>query len=610
MDRRQSGLAEPNGSKRSLWVGVAIIAGLLVYAYGFEQTEVDLSRIRAEDRQERLVNIVRALARPDLIEYDRAETVTELEFSIPCPSDRGSPAVPSEDRYIQATPACAEPRAEVLLEGFGFPANQSVRLALVPSSQVELRLGDVRTDADGMFAIEVRLPNRPADEPQQILARTTEPSGAPRFTQTAIDTLDKIIETVFLALIATTFAIALAVPLSFFAARNLMKDISSPLTNVAIGIIALPLGAGAGILVARLASSLSSNAASNTLLAAGGLLVVPYVGWWLFRRAMPAEDDGRRGMTSRVRRSFMVGLAFLAAIVALYLAADLLQVVGDWLAPQLGPFNFLGAFLSTLGELLEFGTVVIAAVSGAGALAMIGNRLGHALRRHLRISSLRLVNVPLAVLAGMVVTLLVAQAIAWFYQWTDPPRTLWIPAGVGALLGLIVAVRSFQRDSMNVGLGTYYLTRTVFNALRAIEPLIMAIVFVVWVGLGPFAGALALALHTIAALAKLYSEQVESISPGPLEAIRATGATRLQTVVYAVVPQVIPPYISFTMYRWDINVRMSTIIGFVGGGGIGFLLQQNINLLNYRGAAAQILAIAIVVAAMDALSSKIRERYV
>jgi phosphonate transport system permease protein len=159
-------------------------------------------------------------------------------------------------------------------------------------------------------------------------------------------------------------------------------------------------------------------------------------------------------------------------------------------------------------------------------------------------------------------------------------------------------------------LGVYYFTRTVFNVLRSIEPLIMAIVFVVWVGIGPFAGALALALHTIAALAKLYSEQVESISEGPLEAVRATGANRLQNVVYAVVPQIIPPYISFTMYRWDINVRMSTIIGFVGGGGIGFLLQQNINLLDYRAAAAQILAIAIVVAAMDWLSSRIRARYV
>jgi phosphonate transport system permease protein len=150
----------------------------------------------------------------------------------------------------------------------------------------------------------------------------------------------------------------------------------------------------------------------------------------------------------------------------------------------------------------------------------------------------------------------------------------------------------------------------VFNTLRSIEALVLAIVFVIWVGLGPFAGALALALHTVAANAKLYSEQVESINAGPVEAVRATGATRLQTVVYAVVPQIVPPYISFTMYRWDINVRMSTIIGFVGGGGIGFLLQQNIALLNYRAAAAQMLAIAIVVASMDYLSSRLRERFV
>ena len=180
----------------------------------------------------------------------------------------------------------------------------------------------------------------------------------------------------------------------------------------------------------------------------------------------------------------------------------------------------------------------------------------------------------------------------------------------GALIGLLATWRSRRRHSLNLGLGVYYLTRTVFNALRAIEPLIMAIVFVVWVGIGPFAGALALALHTIAALAKLYSEQVESIAEGPMEAIRATGANRLQNVVYGVVPQVIPPYISFTMYRWDINVRMSTIIGFVGGGGIGFLLQQNIGIGDYRAAAAQILAIAIVVASMDWLSSRIRAHYV
>ena len=92
--------------------------------------------------------------------------------------------------------------------------------------------------------------------------------------------------------------------------------------------------------------------------------------------------------------------------------------------------------------------------------------------------------------------------------------------------------------------------------------------------------------------------------------MKASGATRIQTIVYAVIPQIVPPYISFTLYRWDINVRMSTIIGFAGGGGIGFLLQQNIRLLNYQAASVNMLAIAVVVASMDYLSSRIRERIV
>ena len=161
-----------------------------------------------------------------------------------------------------------------------------------------------------------------------------------------------------------------------------------------------------------------------------------------------------------------------------------------------------------------------------------------------------------------------------------------------------------------VGTTVYYLTRTFFNVMRSIEPLILAIVFTVWVGLGPFAGVLALALHSVAALGKLYSEQIESIEPGPIEAIAATGASALQVVRYAVVPQVIPPFIAFTIYRWDTNVRMSTVIGFVGGGGIGFVLQQYINLLQYRQAATAVWAIALVVAALDYLSAVVRERVV
>jgi phosphonate transport system permease protein len=161
-----------------------------------------------------------------------------------------------------------------------------------------------------------------------------------------------------------------------------------------------------------------------------------------------------------------------------------------------------------------------------------------------------------------------------------------------------------------LGNAVYFVTRTLLNVLRSIEVLILAIIFAATVGLGPFAGVLALTVHSVASLGKLYSEAIESIDPGPLEAITATGANRLQVIMYAVVPQFIPQFISFTLYRWDINVRMSTVIGFVGGGGIGFILQQFINLGNFFAAATAIWAIAIVVMVMDWASAKIRERVI
>ena len=159
-----------------------------------------------------------------------------------------------------------------------------------------------------------------------------------------------------------------------------------------------------------------------------------------------------------------------------------------------------------------------------------------------------------------------------------------------------------------VGTSIYYFIRTVFNVLRSIEPLIMAILFAVWVGIGPFAGVLALGLHSTAALGKLFSEQIESIDPGPVEAIAATGAHPLQVVLYGVLPQVVPQFLALGFYRWDINVRMSTIIGFVGGGGIGFLLQQWINLLQYNRAGTALLAIALVVISLDMISARLREK--
>jgi phosphonate transport system permease protein len=187
---------------------------------------------------------------------------------------------------------------------------------------------------------------------------------------------------------------------------------------------------------------------------------------------------------------------------------------------------------------------------------------------------------------------------------------------MATLFGIIFAIPVSFLASRNLMSGSrvtmaiYYLTRTIMNIVRAIEPLIWALVAVVWVGLGPFAGIVALTFHSIAALGKLYSEAIENIDPGPIEAIQATGANKIQTIMYAVIPQMIPPFVSFSIYRWDINVRMSTIIGLVGGGGIGFLLVQYIRLLDYRSAGIAVWFIAITVAILDFVSSEIRQRFV
>jgi len=238
------------------------------------------------------------------------------------------------------------------------------------------------------------------------------------------------------------------------------------------------------------------------------------------------------------------------------------------------------------------------------------SKIGQRISDNMPVAQVKLVNIIAASLAGAAIFALFGAGVEWFYQIANPVKTFYIPVAIGGGLGLILALATTAKKAMPTGLIIYTITRTILNGTRSVEPLVMAIIAVIWVGIGPFAGSLALALHTVAALAKLYSEQVESISAGPIEAVQATGANQLQTIIYAVVPQIVPPYISFTMYRWDINVRMSTIIGFVGGGGIGFLLSQNINLLDYRAASAQMLAIAVVVASMDYISAVIREKFV
>ncbi len=159
-----------------------------------------------------------------------------------------------------------------------------------------------------------------------------------------------------------------------------------------------------------------------------------------------------------------------------------------------------------------------------------------------------------------------------------------------------------------VTLAVYAAFRAIFTVIRSIDLLIVIILFLVAVGIGSPAGVLGLAFHNIGVLGKLYGEAIENIDAGPIEAITATGANRIQVIWYAVLPQIVNPFIALTIYRLDTNVRLAPIMGLVGGGGIGFILIQYLNLLQYDKAAPILLEIVLVVVTMDLVSGQIRKR--
>jgi phosphonate transport system permease protein len=152
--------------------------------------------------------------------------------------------------------------------------------------------------------------------------------------------------------------------------------------------------------------------------------------------------------------------------------------------------------------------------------------------------------------------------------------------------------------------------RRLMDACRAINEIVFALMFVVAVGLGPFAGVMAIFVHNLGVFSKLFSEAVEAIDPRPVEGIRATGARRVQEVVFGVVPQVLPLWSSLTLYRLETNVRSATTLGIVGAGGIGQTLYESIRSFQYAETAAQIIIVVVTVVAIDLLSARIRSNLV
>lgn len=361
-----------------------VLVLVVVYAYSLQVTQIDLPRLFTDFNK--AVPIITDFLSPELLA--RGQQVESLVINFPIPCGSGEPAATIESGpRLAPSQACANPGQTVTVTGAELRPNTQVQLRWLLAGDRRLRSERVSTDANGSFSVEVEVRPVLADKDARLEAELTWEAGGLAPSEALTITTQKMVETVFMALMATTFACFIAVPASFLGARNIM---------------------------------------------------------------------------------------------------------------------------------------------GRGPL----------------------------------------------------------------------------------GTAIYYITRTVFNLMRSIEALVIAVMFAIWLGFGPFAGVMAMMVVTIASLGKLFSEAIESIDAGAVEAVTATGANRLQAIVYAVLPQIIPPFIAFAIYHWDINVRISTIIGFVGGGGIGLQLQTWINQLAYSKAGTAVWAIVLVVVVLDNISSQVRRRLV
>jgi phosphonate ABC transporter permease subunit PhnE len=608
------------GRRWWLW----FIAGLVIfvlYAYSIDVTAINFEEPQDPDRQAVATRVVRALARPDFFVVQEETRTMNINITMPCGDEiSGSSFSLSDGRTATLSPNCASTTQEVLtLVGTGFrPRTDGVVRWHPPGDVATTRaLAAFRTDGEGSFAVEMTMPDiRPSEEPQVIEIEEQWPSGG--FLGTGVVglseaskiTLEKMVETVLLALMATTMGTILAVPISFLAARNLMEHVGLPLASVMTAVLGLVLGYGIGAFVTRFLLDIAATLTNNTFVGLGlavGLLALAVVVVKVGPSKLSTEEQSRLSQSiGWVRFMLLVVILFFAIALLAYMG----MVLGDWVTPQLGIFAFMGRFIRFLSEGI---TILAPAITGF-LLALVGASLGSTYGQE---AILRVEEAPGRIITGITAMLgtavslyLIGSFCNWLWQFDNPVYWTTYPAVIGGVVMLVVGLLIPPRRQFPVGFTLYSIFRFILNMIRSIEPLIYVIVFAVWVGIGAFAGVLALTIHTIASLGKLFSEQVESIAEGPVEAITATGASRLQMILFAVVPQVVPPFIAFTLYRWDINVRFSTVLGFAGGGGIGFVLVQSINLLQYRQAAVMMIGIALVVWILDYASSEIRNRVI
>ncbi|MGI9528877.1 MAG: hypothetical protein ACR2NG_04135, partial [Acidimicrobiia bacterium] len=593
---------KPRGWRRLLILLIVILTAFVVYAFAFAKTDVSLDEIQSETRQEQLFRILRALARPDLITYDKEDLVLTQDVFVPCNGTEPAPSTPaSTGANITITPTCAEPGDTMTVNGTQFEPGKLVTVNFVPRSDFVVVLPQGRSEVaeDGTFTLTFEVPERTSDETQQVQAITKtnvgswmareevwtdsnnngvqdsgslpdsdenmavydlllpefeirDPGGvtivdennnvldfiswggefeaatgsatgllssdtgldpfavgegesdqlagsgvtatdfqwvgpaqdsfgdtnagqtatdvpddlffnelafgeaptielagapgtsvedvsliffdgtdgnqykiipvadetnlSPRLSDNALNTWDRIIETVMLALLATTVGTALAVPLSFMAAKNLMKDVTVPVINLSLSLLAIPVGLIAGIQAARWARGLRDITDANFVTLALTLAVLAGAAWLLLRFAFPAVEEDRPPLGVRTLRLGALLVVGFLAMIGTYVLSDMLILFGGFVV-DVAPFGrFMGSFIVSLGEIVEIGVPVFASLIGAGALATAASKVGYWYASRVSLPVLNISTLVTSGLAGGLVGMTIGAIIDWFYQ--------------------------------------------------------------------------------------------------------------------------------------------------------------------------------------------------
>jgi phosphonate transport system permease protein len=196
------------------------------------------------------------------------------------------------------------------------------------------------------------------------------------------------------------------------------------------------------------------------------------------------------------------------------------------------------------------------------------------------------------------------------------PETVWPTlqtldiALFGTIIGVVIAIPLALLAASNVTPSryAYYAARAIIGVARAVPDLVWALLFVTAVGLGPFPGGLALGVHSVGMLGRLFAETIEQMDMAPIQALELTGARRIQVFSHGIVPMLLPSLLGISLYRLDENIRSSLVLGFVGAGGIGFQLLSDMNLFQYQDVSLLLIIIFVIVLGAERISAALRER--